>query len=62
MRQVLRRKLISLCRVGDTNKEPYMSDIYLPTYMVLFIILFHESGRPSNRSGLFPKPFGPVLN
>ena len=42
MRQVLRRKHISLCRIGDTNKEPYMADIYLPTYMVLFL-LFYES-------------------
>ena len=55
MRQVLRRKLISLCRVGDTNKEPYMSDIYLPTYMVLFIILFHESGLPLKSFRPFPE-------
>ena len=55
MRQVLRRKLISLCRVGDTNKEPYMSDIYLPTYMVLFIILFHESGLSLKSFRPFPE-------
>ena len=55
MRQAARRKHVSLCRVGDTNKEPYMADIYLPTYMVLFLLLFYESG-------LFLKPLGPFLN
>lgn len=55
MRQVLRRKLISLCRVGDTNKEPYMSDIYLPTYMVLFLLLFYESDLPLKSFRPFPE-------
>ncbi len=61
MRQVLRRKLISLCRVGDTNKEPYMTDIYLPSYMVLFL-LFYEPGLRSNRSGLFLKLLRIIIN
>ena len=61
MRQAARRKHVSLCRIGDTNKEPYMTDIYLPSYMVLFL-LFYEPGLRSNRSGLFLKPLGPFLN
>ena len=55
MRQVLRRKLISLCRVSNTNKEPYMSDIYLPTYMVLFLLLFYESDLPLKSFRPFPE-------
>ena len=50
MRQFSRRKLISLCRVGDTNKEPYMSDIYLPTYMVLFMRLLAHVWDPYSLS------------
>lgn len=61
MRQVLRRRHVQFCRVGAAKKEPYMTDIYLPSYMVLFL-LFYEPGLRSNRSGLFLKPFGPVLN
>ena len=36
MRQVSRRMHVQFCRVGAANKEPYMTDIYLPAYMVLF--------------------------
>ena len=42
MRQASRRRHVSLCPFGAANKEPYMPDISLPTYMVLFL-LFYES-------------------
>ena len=55
MRQAARRKHVSLCRIGDTNKEPYMTDIYLPTYMVLFLLLFYESDIPLKSFRPFPE-------
>ena len=61
MRQAARRKHVLLCRIGDTNKEPYMTDIYLPSYMVLFL-LFYEPGLRSNRSGLFLKLLRIIIN
>ena len=38
-----------------------MTDIYLPSYMVLFL-LFYEPGLRSNRSGLFLKLLRIVIN
>ena len=62
MRQAARRKHVSLCRIGDTNKEPYMTDIYLPTYMVLFLLHFMNPAFPSNHSDLFLKLLRIVIN
>ena len=61
MRQFSRHRHVQFCRVGAAKKEPYMTDIYLPSYMVLFL-LFYEPGLRSNRSGLFMKLLRIVIN
>ena len=62
MRQASRRKLVSLCPFGAANEEPYMTDIHLPTYMVLFLLHFMNPSFPSNHSDLFLKLLRIVIN